>query len=162
MGSPTAKLDSQRGDIFATLQVVGESVVPETATIRSSTQTGNIVIELVSKTPARTINIDAYSQTGNISLLIPRNFSGIVEFRGRRSDIELLPALAAYAIVERTNNNETVVVIGNNAPTPGYAGVGDFARIYSCSGRMRLGFCGEDSFLERGGIVGHIFRRFGA
>ena len=46
VGAPTAKLDSRHGHIFATLQVVGESI-PATATIRCTTRTGNIVLELV-------------------------------------------------------------------------------------------------------------------
>jgi len=163
VGTPTAKLDSRRGNIFATLRVAGESAVPATATIRSTTHNGNIVLELVSKAPSRTVNFDAYSRTGNISLLIPRSFSGTVELRGRRGDIELLPALAAYARVERATNSETVVLIGNIAPpTPGYGSVGDLARLYSHSGRLRLGFCGEDSFTESGSIIGQIFQRITA
>ena len=47
VGTPTAKLDSRRGNIFATLRVAGESAVPATATIRSTTHNGNIVLELV-------------------------------------------------------------------------------------------------------------------
>ncbi|KAF8268777.1 hypothetical protein EI94DRAFT_1726727 [Lactarius quietus] len=178
-GAPTAKLDSRRGSIFATIQVVGESAIPATATIRSTTHDGNIVLELVSARPnllsthiqMRAVPVPCWTSfsyhrvlsegIGNISLLIPRSFSGVVELRGRRGDIELLPALAAYARVERANNNETVVVIGSIAPpTPGFAGVGDIARIYSRSGRMRLGFCGEDSFTESGSIIGQIFQRF--
>jgi len=160
MGTPTAKLDSRRGNIFATLRVVGESAVPATATIRSTTQNGNIVLELVSKSPSRTVNFDAYSRSGNISLLIPRSFSGMVELRARRGDIELLPALAAYARVERATNSETVVFIGDIAPpTPGFSSVGDLARLYSRSGRLRLGFSGEDSFTENGSLIGQIFQR---
>ena len=86
-----------------------------------------------------------------------------MELRGRRGDIELLPALAAYARVERATNSETVVLIGNIAPpTPGYGSVGDLARLYSHSGRLRLGFCGEDSFTESGSIIGQIFQRITA
>lgn len=48
MGAPTAKLDSRHGNISATLRVVGESAMPATATIRSTTRSGNIVLELVS------------------------------------------------------------------------------------------------------------------
>jgi len=162
VGSPTAKLDSRRGNIFATLRVVGESPVPATATIRSTTHNGNIVLELVSKAPSRAVNFDAYSREGNISLLIPRNYSGIVELRGRRGDIELLPALAAYARVQRASDSETVVLIGNGAPTPGLPNVGDLARLYSRSGRLRLGFSGEDSFTESGSIIGQIFQRLTA
>jgi hypothetical protein len=159
VGAPTAKLDSRHGNIFATLRVVGDSGVPATATIRSTTRNSNIVLELVSKSPSRTVNFDAYSRTGNISLLIPRNFSGLVELRGRRGDIELLPALAAFARVERATNNETVVLIGNVAPpTPGFSSVGDLARLYSRSGRLRLGFSGEDSFTENGSVIGQIFQ----
>jgi hypothetical protein len=161
--SPTAKLDSRRGNIFATFRILGESAVPATATIRSTTHNGNIVLELVSKPPSRTVNFDAYSRTGNISLLIPRSFSGTVELKGRRGDIELLPALAAYARVERATNSETVVLIGNPAfPTPGFASAGDLARLYSHSGRLRLGFCGEDSFTESGSLIGQIFHRIAA
>ncbi|KAH9004503.1 hypothetical protein EDB86DRAFT_1949935 [Lactarius hatsudake] len=159
-GAPTAKLDSRRGNIFATLRVEGELSVPATATIRSTTRTGNIVLELVYKSPSRTVNFDAYSRTGNISLLIPRSFSGLVELRGRRGDIELLPALAAFARVERATNSETVVLIGNvPSPTPGLTSTGDLARLYSHSGRLRLGFIGEDSFTEGGSIIGQIFQR---
>jgi hypothetical protein len=82
-----------------------------------------------------------------------------VELRGRRGDIELLPALAAFARVERATNNETVVLIGNVAPpTPGFSSVGDLARLYSRSGRLRLGFSGEDSFTENGSVIGQIFQ----
>ncbi|KAI9464440.1 hypothetical protein BJY52DRAFT_1184186 [Lactarius psammicola] len=163
VGAPTAKLDSRRGNIFATLRVVGESTVPATATIRSTTRTGNVVLELVSKSPSRTVHFDAYSRTGNISLLIPRSFSGLVELRGRRGDIELLPALAAFARVERATNSETVVLIGNVAPpTPGLTSIGDLARLYSLSGRLRLGFSGEDSFTENGSVIGQIFQRLSA
>ncbi|KAH9000103.1 hypothetical protein EDB92DRAFT_1812530 [Lactarius akahatsu] len=162
-GAPTAKLDSRRGNIFATLRVEGELAVPATATIRSTTRTGNIVLELVYKSPSRTVNFDAYSRTGNISLLIPRSFSGLVELRGRRGDIELLPALAAFARVERATNSETVVLIGGvPLPTPGLTSTGDLARLYSHSGRLRLGFIGEDSFTEGGSVIGQIFQRLTA
>ena len=84
----------------------------------------------------------------------------MVELRARRGDIELLPALAAYARVERATHSETVVFIGDAAaPIPGFASVGDLARLYSRSGRLRLGFCGEDSFTENGSIIGQTFQR---
>lgn len=86
-----------------------------------------------------------------------------MELRGRRGDIELLPVLAAYAQVQRVNNSETVVLIGNAAPpTPGLTTVGDLARLYSRSGRLRLGFSGEDSFTENGSVIGQIFQRLAA
>ena len=50
LGAPTARLDSRHGNIYAALRVVGESV-PATATIRSTTRSGNIVLELVSQIP---------------------------------------------------------------------------------------------------------------
>jgi hypothetical protein len=159
VGAPTAKLDSRHGNIFATFGVVGESTVPATATIRTTTRNGNITLELASKSPWRTVHFDAYSRTGNITLLIPRGFSGLVELRGRRGDVELLPALAAYARVQRATNSETIVLIGDAAPpTPGVTGVGDLARLYSRSGRLRLGFSGEDSFTESGSVAGQIFQ----
>jgi hypothetical protein len=74
------------------------------------------------------VHIDAYSRSGNISLLIPRNFSGIVELRARKGDVELLPVLASSVRITRAS--------------------GDIARLCNRSGRIRLGFCGEDVFNE--------------
>ncbi len=47
LGTPTAKFDSRHGNISAALRVVGESVMTATATIRTTTRSGNIVLELV-------------------------------------------------------------------------------------------------------------------
>jgi hypothetical protein len=49
LGAPTARLDSRHGSISAVLRVVAESATPATATIRSTTRSGNIVLELVSQ-----------------------------------------------------------------------------------------------------------------
>jgi hypothetical protein len=45
---PTAKFSSRHGGIQATLRVIGDSYVRSTATIRSETRGGNIVLDLVS------------------------------------------------------------------------------------------------------------------
>jgi hypothetical protein len=47
-GTATAKLDSRHGNISAALSVVGNSPMTATATIRATTRSGNIVLELVS------------------------------------------------------------------------------------------------------------------
>jgi hypothetical protein len=47
LGTPTAKLDSRHGNISATFRVVGEAMTA-TTTIRTTTRSGNIVLELVS------------------------------------------------------------------------------------------------------------------
>ena len=49
LGAPTAKFDSRHGNISAALRVVGDPGVPAVATIRSTTRSGNIVLELVSQ-----------------------------------------------------------------------------------------------------------------
>jgi len=163
MGAPTAKLDSRHGNISAALRVVGESAMPAIATVRSTTRSGNIVLELVSKSPSRTVHFDAYSRSGNISLLIPRSFSGLVELRARRGDIELLPALASSGRVVKATHRETVVLVGNGVlPQVGPTGAGDLARLCARSGRVRLGFSGEDTFIESEGVIAtatHLFRK---
>ncbi|KAF8493197.1 hypothetical protein F5888DRAFT_841692 [Russula emetica] len=160
LGTPTAKLDSRHGNISAALRVVGESAMTATATIRTTTRSGNIVLELVSKSPTRTVHFDAYSRSGNISLLIPRSFSGIVELRARNGGMELLPALASSARIMRTSDKETVVLVGNNAiPQVGASPSGDLARLSARSGSVRLGFSGEDAFNESGGIMSNLFQK---
>lgn len=111
LGAPTARLDSRHGSISAVLRVVAESATPATATIRSTTRSGNIVLELVSqsridcdlstlpladimvqvsKSPTRTVHFDAYSRSGKFKTQL---FISVSEYpkRGLRSHrIELL------------------------------------------------------------------------
>ena len=54
-------------------------------------------------------------------------------------------------------DRETVVHIGNEpVPQVGFTSTGDLARLYARSGRLRLGFSGEDSFIETLGEGGAI------
>jgi len=163
MGTPTAKLDSRHGNISASLRIVGESAIPATATIHSTTRSGNIVLELVSKSPTRMVNLDAYSRSGNVSLLIPRSFSGLVELRTRNGNTQLLPALASSVRVVRATNTETVVFVGNGAfPQVEPTSSRDLARLFTRSGCVRLGFSGEDAFNESEGVIAkatHLFQK---
>jgi hypothetical protein len=163
MGTPTAKFDSRHGNISASLRIVGESAIPATATINSTTRSGNIVLELVSKSTTRTVQFDAYSRSGNISLLIPRNFSGLIELRSRNGATQLLPALASSVRIVRATNRETVVFVGNEAfPQVDPTGTRDLARLFSHSGCVRLGFSGEDAFNESEGVIAkatHLFQK---
>ena len=84
-----------------------------------------------------------------------------MELRGHSRDIELLPALASVGRIVSTSNRETVVLIGNDAfPGAGFTSTGDLARLYSRSGRLRLGFSGEDSFTESEGVVAMATQMF--
>jgi len=84
-----------------------------------------------------------------------------VELRARSRNIELLPMLASVGRIVSTGNKETVVLIGNDAvPGAGFTSAGDLARLYSRSGRLRLGFSGEDSFTESEGVVAMATQMF--
>ncbi|KAI0299325.1 hypothetical protein BC826DRAFT_967166 [Russula brevipes] len=151
MGTPTAKLDSRHGNISAAFRVVGESAVPAIATIRSSTRSGKSFWNLSPSLPRGwSILTHILGRVSNISLLIPRSFSGLVELRARNGDIELLPALAATGHIVKATSKETVVLVGNGAlPQAGFTSTGDLARLCARSGRVRLGISGEDAFTEK-------------
>jgi hypothetical protein len=84
-----------------------------------------------------------------------------VELRARSRNIELLPTLASVGRIVRAANRETVVLVGNDIfPGGGYASTGDLARLCSRSGRLRLGFSGEDSFTETEGVVAMATQMF--
>jgi hypothetical protein len=146
---PTAKFSSRHGGIQATLRVIGDSYVRSTATIRSETRGGNIVLDLVSIAPMRTVHIDASSRRGSVTLLVPRNFCGLVQLSSRHGDVEVLPALAASGRIVKTRDRETTVLIGDGpVPQVGSDNITDTARLYSRHGRVRLGYSGEDYFNE--------------
>ena len=73
--------------------------------------------------------------------------------------MELLPALASSASIMRASDRETVVLVGNNAIPQVGGSTGDLARLCARSGSVRLGFSGEDSFNESGGVISHIFQK---
>jgi hypothetical protein len=146
---PTASFNSRHGSVQATLRVTGDSSVRSTATIRSKTRSGNITLELVSIAPMRTVHIDAQSRRGNVTLLVPRNFCGLVQLSSRHGSVEVLPALAASGRVVNNRDRETTVLIGDGpVPQVGSDSITDTARLYSRHGRIRLGFSGEDYFTE--------------
>jgi hypothetical protein len=145
---PTANFTSRHGGIQGTLRVIGDSI-RSTATIRSKTRSGNIVLDLVSIAPMRTVHIDASSRRGSVTLLVPRNFCGLVQLSSRHGTLEVLPALAASGRVVKTRDRETTVLIGDGpVPQVGLDSITDTARLYSRHGRVRLGFSGEDYFNE--------------
>jgi hypothetical protein len=80
--------------------------------------------------------------------------------------MELLPALASSVRIVRASDKETVVLVKNNAiPQVGPTSTGDLARLCARSGRVRLGFSGEDAFNESAGVVAiasHLFQKLTA
>ena len=83
-----------------------------------------------------------------------------MELRAQNGGMELLPALASSARIMRASDRETSVLVGNNAiPQVGGSCTGDLARLYARSGRVRLGFSGEDAFNESGGVISHLFQK---
>jgi len=161
---PTAKFSSRHGGIIqATLRVIAGSDYfskhHSTATIRSETRGGHIMLDLVSIAPMRTVHIDAYSRRGNVTLLVPRNFSGLVQLSSRHGAVEVLPALAASSRVVKTKNRETTILIGDGpVPQVGSDNITDTARLYSRHGRVRLGFSGEDDFNEPPNLIEQTIR----
>lgn len=58
--------------------------------------------------------------------------------------------MSSARIVQATDR-ETIVQVGNGPlPGIGFTGFGDLARLCAHSGRLRVGFSGEDSFNETG------------
>jgi len=151
---PTAMFRSRHGSIHATLHVVGESALRNVATIHSETRRGNIFLDVASIAPMRTAHIDVHSRRGSITLLIPRNFSGLVRLASRCGTMEMLPALAASARVINGKKGETTVLLGDGpVPTLGSDAITDTARIYSRHGCVRLGFSGEDHVVQAPGLM---------
>ncbi|KAI9510509.1 hypothetical protein F5148DRAFT_1178971 [Russula earlei] len=155
----SATFSSRHGSIQAALRVLGDSLDRSIATIRAESRKGNVVLNLVSITPMRTVHIDAYSRKGSVTLLVPRTFSGLVQLSSRHGAVEVLPSLAASGRVIRTKNKEITVLLGEGPmPVVGSDSITDTARIYSRHGPVRLGFSGEDRLPERPKLMEHCMQ----
>jgi hypothetical protein len=98
--------------------------------------------------------MDARTRRGSITLLVPRNFCGLVQLSSRDGGVELLPALAASSRVIKAVKKETTVLLGDGPmPVAGADITTDIARLYSRHGRVRLGFSGEDFVTKPPGLM---------
>ncbi|KAI0060691.1 hypothetical protein BV25DRAFT_1827561 [Artomyces pyxidatus] len=139
---PSAVFDSRHGNLNATLAIVG-TPQPARAGIVATTRHGHVKINLTSKAPGKSVDIDVYSRHGEIVVLLPRSFVGVLELRARRGNILTMSNLASVAQVVQSTDDKVVLRLGQGVQVP--AGIPeDHGRFYTRSGNISVGFSGED------------------
>ncbi|KAL0953823.1 hypothetical protein HGRIS_005003 [Hohenbuehelia grisea] len=138
-----ASFRSSRGNFILTLATVCTHADKAKSLAMVETNTGDIIVSLLDMPSNHNISLDLASRRGNISLLIPRSFCGVLQLRTRKGSIEFLNALAPLVRVLKDTEEETLVLIGNSK-TIGDSTGADFCQLTSRFGKLAVGLKGED------------------
>ncbi|KAI0045818.1 hypothetical protein FA95DRAFT_1560787 [Auriscalpium vulgare] len=147
LSSPTASFSSQFGSINARLAVVGNPANPARADVKVSSRHSNITVDLFEKAAFKFIGLDVHTGRGDVLVLIPRSYSGIVELSSRHGHSNVLPYLSAGARIVKASRNEVTILVGNGSQSAGPSSqFADHVSMHSRHGNVTVGFSGEDQY----------------
>jgi len=150
---PNASFRSRKGAISINLATTGSTAENTKAHIQSTTRKGDININLYSLHKGKHIALDVHSRKGNVLVHIPRNFCGAIQLRSRKRGCIVLPALASHSRILTVKDNEMLLLIGDpsaasNATSGTVDDVStDFCQLASRSGKVTVGFTGENDYV---------------
>lgn len=88
------------------------------------------------------------ASTGDIILLVPKSYSGVVEMRTKRGSLKFLPAFAKEMRVLKAKDDEALILIGENNFSSSSlhqdSGAADYCQLSSRSGVVTVGLVGEN------------------
>ena len=149
------------------------SIENKKAYVRATTRKGDINIKLYSLQRGIHMNLDVSSRrgacgsgvaraflpadirswcTGRIFVLIPRNFCGAIQLKSRKGGYNVLPALSSASRVLTAKDREALILVGDPNSVPSSSGITDdsttdFCQLGSASGKVIIGFTGEDKYV---------------
>lgn len=142
---PNVAFSSRHGAIRASLALSGTSLEFPKALMRMTTRTSNMHIDVFQKGPERYFDIDAYSRRGNIIVLLPHNFKGMIELSSRRGRMDILPSLAKTARILKATDDRLLILVGAIETSPSDSILSDHGQLYSRSGNLCVGLSGQDT-----------------
>jgi len=162
-----AEFGTRHADIRIDIALVGS---PPTATsqgsdkirgnIRAFTYNGSIVIDMFEIHDDRCVELDAFSQQGDIVVLLPPTFNGTISLRQWQAKLNLLPGFSARKSVVRQTSLEIVMMLGrldgSGTPIVPQGDDADRCVISSPAGRITVGLSGVDVYdgpIRRGGLI---------
>jgi len=128
------------------------SIENKKAYVRATTRKGDININLYSLQRGIHMNLDVSSRRGRIFVLIPRNFCGAIQLKSRKGGYNVLPALSSASRVLTAKDREALILVGDPNSVPSSSGITDdsttdFCQLGSASGKVIIGFTGEDKYV---------------
>jgi len=160
-----------RGTITINLATKGATVANTKAYVQASAHKGDVSINLYSLQEGKHIHLDVSSRkganylvnlsvlanvplhTGDVLVLIPRNFCGAIQLNSRKARHKVLPALSSASRVLKTTDRDALILIGDpSTATSASSGTADnlstdFCQLKSRSGKVIVGFSGEDEYV---------------
>ncbi|KIM90508.1 hypothetical protein PILCRDRAFT_812256 [Piloderma croceum F 1598] len=141
-----------RGTIAINLATKGTTTVNSKAYVRASAHKGDISINIYSLQRGKHIHLDASSRKGHVLILIPRSFCGAIQLNSRKDGCKILPALSSVSRVLKTTDRDTLILVGDPSSVSASPDTADdlstdFCQLRSRSGKVTVGFSGEDKYV---------------
>ncbi|KAI0048574.1 hypothetical protein FA95DRAFT_1557802 [Auriscalpium vulgare] len=161
LASPTASFSSQYGSIKARLAVVGNPAHPARAAVKVASRHSNINVDLFEKTASKFVDLDVYTGRGDVLVMIPRSYSGVINLSSRHGHASVLPYLSTTVRVVKATSGEVAIIVGDGGQ-PEAAGpstqLADHLHIHSRHGNVMVGFSGEDEYSPPDGKLAMVKR----
>lgn len=85
--------------------------------------------------------------TGNVVLLLPTNFVGVIQLSTRKGGVDILPALTRRMKVVKSSGRDVIIMVGNaNEDSDGVREV-SFCELTSRTGNVIVGLDGQDQYV---------------
>ncbi|KAF9460530.1 hypothetical protein BDZ94DRAFT_1169452, partial [Collybia nuda] len=162
---PHASFRTRGGAISLDLGTAGDVYDALKSSVLVSSRTGNIMIKLLPALPIQPrIGLEVFSRRGDIVLLIPKTYCGAIQLSTRQGSIQFLPALAALMRIVRNDDDEALVLVGdqtmsrtNREQTQKL----DFCQLNSRGGKLIVGISGQDRYEPKVGFWKKLGSMFG-
>jgi len=141
-----------RASISINLATKGRTIENNRAYVQVTTRNGDININLYSLQQGKHINLDVSSRHGRVLVLIPRSFCGAIQLKSRKGAYKVLPALSSASRVLTAKDREVLILVGDPSSVSASTGISDdsatdFCQLASRSGKVIVGFTGEDKYV---------------
>ncbi|VDC06570.1 unnamed protein product [Peniophora sp. CBMAI 1063] len=140
---PTANLQARHGNITTKIAVTGDAPCANHATIRATSRTGDITLDITEKSAARNVDIETWTRRGTTIVLLPPTFAGVIELNTCRGRLIQLPGLEEKTALLRSTEQTLSFVVGTVCGD-GKDAKADFVRLSSKKGGIAVGFSGVD------------------
>lgn len=146
---PNVSVSSRHGTVSLNLASSGDNGELASRThIRVSTRTGDVNLLMFHAPSLRHVNLEAHSQQGNVALLVPKTFCGVIQLRTRRGSLKFLPSFAKSMRILKSNDHEALVLIGetNFSSLNDHSNTADYCQLTTRSSKVTVGLAEEDTY----------------
>ncbi|KAJ7623228.1 hypothetical protein FB45DRAFT_1031160 [Roridomyces roridus] len=142
---PDAVFRTRRGNLTLDLCTNGYAKDVPRASIRASSRSGNISLNLIAGGAAKPkFDLECGSRSGTIVLFVPETYSGVIQLHTKSGTMNFLPGISSEMNVVKSSDTECMVYVRSRLMAPNQPA--DFCRVRTRGGDIIVGERGKDTY----------------